>query len=34
MVTVKQLIQKLKEYDGDAIVTIDAYNEMARQKVI
>ena len=26
MVTVKQLIQKLKEYDEDAIVTIDAYN--------
>lgn len=27
MVTVKQLIQKLKEYDEDAIVTIDAYND-------
>lgn len=26
MVTVKQLIQKLNEYDEDAIVTIDAYN--------
>lgn len=26
MVTVKQLIQELKEYDEDAIVTIDAYN--------
>ena len=26
MVTVKQLIQKLKKYDEDAIVTIYAYN--------
>ena len=26
MVTVKQLIQKLNEYDENAIVTIDAYN--------
>ena len=27
MVTVKQLIQKLNEYDENAIVTIDAYND-------
>ncbi len=26
MVTVKQLIQKLNEYDENSIVTIDAYN--------
>jgi hypothetical protein len=26
MVTVKQLIQKLSEYDENDIVTIDAYN--------
>lgn len=26
MVTVKQLIEKLKKYDGNAIVTIDASN--------
>lgn len=27
MVTVKQLIEKLKEFDEDAIITIDARND-------
>lgn len=27
MVTVKQLIEKLRKYDDNAIVTIDAYND-------